>query len=150
MPNIRILAQAILKISCWQGFSIGMMAESKRGIFHGTRSKNYQVVQTLILTYMPNIRIINQGGLKTSCWEGFSIAIMAESKKGHNLVNILRNSVKRLSGHLNSDPNLYVKHKYPSSSGSQDIVLIRFPHCYKSRVEKKHNSVNISRNSPKS
>ena len=31
MPNIRILAQAVLKILCLQGFSIGILAESKKG-----------------------------------------------------------------------------------------------------------------------
>ena len=32
MTNIRILAQAVLKISCKQSFSNAIMAESKRGI----------------------------------------------------------------------------------------------------------------------
>ena len=31
MPNMRILAQAVLKISCSQCFSIVIMAESKKG-----------------------------------------------------------------------------------------------------------------------
>ena len=34
---------------------------------------------------MPNIRILAQGALKKSCQQGLSIAIMAESKKGHNI-----------------------------------------------------------------
>ena len=38
------------------------------------------------------------------------IALMAESKKGHSLVNISRNSLKIKSGHLNTNPNLYVKY----------------------------------------
>ena len=47
---------------------------------------------------------------------------MVESKKRHNLVNILRNSLKSLSGHLNIDTKPYVKYENPSSI-SQDIVL---------------------------
>ena len=59
---------------------------------------------------------------------------MAESK-GHNLVNT-QNSLKSKSGHLNIDPNLYVKYQNPSSRDSQDIVLSRFLYCYNGRVEK--------------
>ena len=35
---------------------------------------------------MPNMRILALGVLKISCRQGFSIAIMTESKKGHNFV----------------------------------------------------------------
>ena len=66
---------------------------------------------------------------------GFFIAIMAESK-GHNLVNISQHSLISKSGHLNIDPNLYVRYQNPSSRGSQDIVLTRFLYCYNGRVEK--------------
>ena len=52
MPNIRILAKAVVKISFWQGFSIAIMGESKKGITqsinHGTRSNVNQVVKRLI------------------------------------------------------------------------------------------------------
>ena len=34
----------------------------------------------------------------------FPIAKLLESKKGQNLINISRNSLKRLSGHLTVDP----------------------------------------------
>ena len=51
---------------------------------------------------------------------------MVESKKGYNLVNISRNSLKRLSGHLNIDRKPYAKYKNPSSSGSKVIVLTMF------------------------
>ena len=60
---------------------------------------------------------------------------MAESK-GHNLVNTSQHSLKSKSGHLNINPNLYVKYQNPSSRGSQDIVLTRFLYCYNGRVEK--------------
>ena len=61
---------------------------------------------------------------------------MIESK-GHNLVNTSQNSLlKSKSGHLNIDPDLYVKYQNPSSRGSQDIVLTRFLYWYNGRVEK--------------
>ena len=56
----------------------------------------------------------------------FSIAIMTESKKGQNLVNILRNSLISEPGYLNINPKSYAIYQYPSSNGSQDIVLARF------------------------
>ena len=37
---------------------------------------------------MPNIKILAQAVLKISSWQGFSIAIIVESRKGHKLVNI--------------------------------------------------------------
>ena len=61
---------------------------------------------------------------------------MADSKKGHNLVNISRYSLKSKSGHVNIDPYLYATYQKPRSSGSQDIVLTRFFYCYNGRVEK--------------
>ena len=60
---------------------------------------------------------------------------MVELKKGHNLVNISLNSFKSKSDRLNVDPNPCVKYQNPSSSGSQDIVLTRFSHCYNSTDE---------------
>ena len=60
---------------------------------------------------------------------------MAVSKV-HNLVNSSQNSLKSKSGHLNIDPNLYVKYQNPSSRGSQDIVLKRLLYRFKVRVEK--------------
>ena len=75
---------------------------------------------------MPHIRSLAQAVLKISCGQGFSIAIMVESKKGHNLVNISRNSLKSLSGHLSIDRKPYAKYKNPSLSGFKVIVLITF------------------------
>ena len=48
---------------------------------------------------------------------------MVESKQGHDLFHISRNSLKRLIGHLNIDPKPYAKYENPSSSGSQVIML---------------------------
>ena len=67
---------------------------------------------------MPHIRILAQAVLKISCSQSFSIAIMVESKKRHNLVNISRNSLKSLSGHLSIDRKPYAKYENPCSSGS--------------------------------
>ena len=51
---------------------------------------------------------------------------MVKLKKGHNLVNISQNSLKSLSGHLNSDLKPYAKYENPSSSRSHVVVLTRF------------------------
>ena len=74
---------------------------------------------------MPNIKILAQAVLKISCLQGFAIAIMVKSKKGHHLVNISRNSLKSYSGHLNIDLKQYDKYENSSLSGSQDIMLTR-------------------------
>ena len=51
---------------------------------------------------------------------------MEQTGKGHNSANVLRNSLKSKSSHLNIDPKSYAKYQNPSSSGSQDIMLTRF------------------------
>ena len=51
---------------------------------------------------------------------------MVKSKKGHNLVNNSRNSLKSKSDHLNIDPKPYAKYENPSYSRSQVIMLTRF------------------------
>ena len=61
---------------------------------------------------------------------------MVKWKKGHNLVNISRNSLKSKSGHLNIDPKPYAKYQNPSSCGSQVIVLTRF---FMTESKKGHN-----------
>ena len=61
---------------------------------------------------------------------------MAESKRGHNLVNISWNSLKSLLIHGHNDPKPYTKYHHPSSCGSQDIMLTMFFNCYNGRVEK--------------
>ena len=43
---------------------------------------------------------------------------MVESKKGHNVVKISRNSLKSWTGHLNIDPKPYANYKNPNTSGS--------------------------------
>ena len=60
----------------------------------------------------------------------FFFFIKAKSKKGHNSINVLQNSLKSKSGHLNNNPKLYAKYQKPSLSSSQDILLTRFFYCY--------------------
>ena len=74
------------------------MAESKKG--HSPVIISRDLLQSksghliLVQTCMQNTRILAQGALKLSCLQGFSIAIMVESKKGHNVVNISLNLLK--------------------------------------------------------
>ena len=67
---------------------------------------------------------------------------MTESKKGNNSINFSWNSLKRLSGNLNIDLNLYAKYQNPSSWGSQDFSIVIMVES-----KKGHNLVNISQNS---
>ena len=50
---------------------------------------------------------------------------MAKSKKGHNFQYFTENT-KILITYLNINPRSHTKYQYPSSSGSQDIVLKGF------------------------
>ena len=75
---------------------------------------------------------------------------MAESKKGHNLVNISWNFLKNKTGRLNIDPNLLAKYENSSLSGSQDNVLTSFAIAIMVEPNTGHNLVNISWNSLKS
>ena len=117
-----IMLTKLLLLLLWKGRKGGIT----KSIFHETRSKVYQIIWILILFCMSNIRILAQATLKMSCWQGFFIAKMEESKKEHKSVNISWNSFKCKSGHLNIDPNQYAKYQNPSSSGSQDIILQGF------------------------
>ena len=68
---------------------------------------------------------------------------MVDLKKEHNLVNISRNSLKSLSGHLNIVSNLYAKYQNTSLSGSLDIVLKGVSIAIMVNLNKRHNLVNI-------
>ena len=80
----------------------------------------------MILTLYATYQNPRSSGSQDIVFSSFSIAIMVESKKGHNIVNISRNSLKSLSGHLSIDRKPYAKYENSNSSGSQVIVLIRF------------------------
>ena len=62
MPNIRILAKAVLKIFCSQARSYTKCLCPKRGVIqpkiYGIDSKVKQFINTLVCYYMPNIRIL--------------------------------------------------------------------------------------------
>ena len=70
-------------------------------MFYGIQSK---VILTWILSNLLNFRILAKAILYILCWQGFSILIKANSKKGHNSINVLQNSLKSKSGHPNNDP----------------------------------------------
>ena len=74
MPNIMILAQAVIQIFCWQG-SIGLQCVSrKREIIqpniHRISRKVNQVIYTLDIILVSNIMILAQAFLQIFCWQG--------------------------------------------------------------------------------
>ena len=73
MPNIMILAQAIIQIFCWQGF-IGLQCVSrKREIIqpniHRILRKINQVIYILDTICVSNIMILAQAVLQILCWQ---------------------------------------------------------------------------------
>ena len=101
-------------------------------MFYRIQSK---VTLTWILKNILNFRILAQAILSL-CWQGFSINIVAKSKKGHNSINVSQNSLKNYSGHLNINSKLYAIYQNPSSSSSQDIFLTKIFYRYNSKVVK--------------
>ena len=85
MPNIRILAKAVLKIFCSQGCSYTKCLCPKRGItppkIYRISSKFNQFINILVCNYMPNIRILAKAVLKIFCSQGCSYTKMPMSKK---------------------------------------------------------------------
>ena len=73
VPNIMILAQALLQIFCWQGF-IGLQCISrKREIIQPNTDRTLpkiQVIYTLDTICEPNIMILVQAVLQIFCWQG--------------------------------------------------------------------------------
>ena len=76
MPNIRILAKAVLKIFCSQGCPYTKCLRSKKGSnstkIYGICSKVNQFIYTLVCNYMPNIRIQAKAVLRIFCSQGCS------------------------------------------------------------------------------
>ena len=60
MPNIRILAKAVLKIFCSQGCSYTKCLYPKQG----NNSIENQFITTLVCNYMPDIRILAKAVLR--------------------------------------------------------------------------------------
>ena len=71
MPNIRILAQGVLKISCIQDFSIVIIGKSLKGHNSFNASWNLLISSTghinIDLSHMLNIRILAQVAIKILC-----------------------------------------------------------------------------------
>ena len=72
MPDIMILAQAVIQIFCWQGF-IGLQCVSwKREIIQPNTEfhEQFQVIYTLDTICVSNIMILTQAVLQILCWQG--------------------------------------------------------------------------------
>ena len=92
MPNIRILAKAVLKTFCSQGCSYIKCLCPKKGTtklkIYGIVSKLIQFIYTLVCNYMPNIRILAKAVLKTFCSQGCSYIKCLCPKKGTTKLKI--------------------------------------------------------------
>ena len=101
MPNIRILAKAVLKIFCSQGCSYTKNTYvRKREItppkIYGIGSKVNQFLYILVCKYRPNIRILALAVLQIFCSQGFSYIV----EKGASLQNDNTGGVKKNIGPL--------------------------------------------------
>ena len=80
MPNISILAKAVLQIFCSQACSYTKNAcVRKTGVtqpkIYGIASKVNHFIYTLVCNYMPNIRILASAVLQIFCTQGFSYIV---------------------------------------------------------------------------
>ena len=98
MPNIRILAKAILQIFRSQGCSCTKCLCPKKGSIstkiYRIGSKVNQFMYTLVCNYMPNIRILAKAVLKIFCSEGCFYTKCLCPKKETNSTENLRNRFK--------------------------------------------------------
>ena len=98
VPNIRILAKAILQLFCSQGCSLTKCLCLKRRVtqpkIYGIGSKVNQFFYTLVCIYMPNIRILAKAVLQTVCSQGCADTKCLCPKKGNNSMENLRNRFK--------------------------------------------------------
>ena len=98
MPNIRILAKAVLKIFCSQGCSytkcMCLKKECNSTKIYGIGSKVNQFIYTLVCNYMPNIKILAKAVLQIFCSQGCSCTKCLYPKKGSNSTKNLRNRFK--------------------------------------------------------
>ena len=86
MPNIRILAKAVLQIFRSQGSYIKCLCPANGRVtqpkIYGIVSKVHQFMYTLVCNYMPNIRILAKAVLPLFCSQCCSICTMPVSDKG--------------------------------------------------------------------
>ena len=98
MPNIRILAKAVLQIFCSQGCSYTKCMCPKKGKNSTenlrNRLKNYQFINTLVCYYTPNIIILAKAVLKIFCSQSCSYTKCLCPKKENNSTENLRNNFK--------------------------------------------------------
>ena len=100
MPNIRILAKAVLWIFCSQSCSYTKCLWLKKGSNSTENLRNRLKVNQFIYTlvcnymYMPNIRILAKAVLKIFCSQGCSYTKCLCTKKGNNSTKNLRNRFK--------------------------------------------------------
>ena len=76
MPNIRILAKAIVQIFCSQGVPIQNACVRRRGVtqpnIYEIDSKVHQFIYTLVCNFMLNITILAKAVLQIFCSQGCS------------------------------------------------------------------------------
>ena len=98
MPNIRILAKAVLQIFHSQGCSCTKCMCPKKGSIstkiYRIGSKVNQFIYTLVCNYMPNIRILAKAVLKIFCSQGCFYTKCLCPKKETNSTENLRNRFK--------------------------------------------------------
>ena len=99
MPNIRILAKALLQICCSQGCSLTKCLCLKKGNkptenFRDRRIKVNLFIYTLVCNYMPNIRILAKAVLQIFCSQGCSYTKCLCPKKGSNSTEHFRDRCK--------------------------------------------------------
>ena len=99
MPNIRMLAKAVLQIFHPQGCSYTKCLCPEKGsnstqIFYRIGSKVNQFIYTLVCNYMPNIRILAKAVLQLFCLQGCSYTKCLCPVKGSNSTKNLQNRFK--------------------------------------------------------
>ena len=85
MPNIRVLAKAVLQILCSQGCSYTKCLCPK---IYEIGSKVNQFIYTLVCNYIPNIRILAKAVLQLFCSQGCSYTKCMCLKKENNATKI--------------------------------------------------------------
>ena len=98
MPIMRILAKAVLQISCSKRVPIQNACFQKRRVtqpeIYGIGSKVNQFIYTLVCNFTPNIRILAKAVLKIFCSQGCSYTKCLCPQKGNNSTENLRNRFK--------------------------------------------------------
>ena len=128
MPNIRVLATAVLELFCSQGCSYTKRLCPKKE--SNSTEKFTEWVQKLIssstswsATICQKIRILVKAVLQIFCSQGSSYTKCLSLKKGNNSTKTLQKRFKSKSAHLHLGLYLYAKYQDPSQSSSSDILF---------------------------